>query len=155
MARIKDQDSSEQQETEQVAESFVKFIWNFTEEILTSGIQVRYTAGGPSMTIVGFCESSPGPDAIFNSDSIKWPKSDGTFGSIRIFPKIMANTKKRSYNDLNFGSSTTIPDFFIFSRLNDERPYTSGQVFAVVKYWSEKKEEFVHLITGLAELELK
>lgn len=154
MARIIKSESEENAENNPLVQKYVKASWGFPDEVLTAGIKVRNKAGGPSMIIVGFSMSTPIPEATFAADSIFWLKSNGYYHTITIYPKIMANIHKKTLIDLGFGESNSTPDYFVFNQLNEDKPHTNGSVYAVVKYWSEKNDDFIHKVISLSELEM-
>jgi hypothetical protein len=146
-------DSPEKTDNNISGQQYFQSFWHFPEEVLIAGTNVKSRLGGPEMMIVGFCEGGVPPDAIFSTGMIKWRNKDETIGQMPVYPKIMANISHKTAKEMGMYGET-IPDFFYFKGLNDEKPANNGVAQAIVKYWSRKKEDFIHSVVSLAEIEL-
>jgi hypothetical protein len=154
MARIIDSEPAENVENNPLLQKYLQSAWGFPDEVLLAGVKVRNKAGGPVMVLIGFCKRTPPEDAILRADLFVWTNANGSIESIIIYPKILVNLQRKTNSEMDVDNIINISDYFLYRSINGQKPSSGGAAFAVVKYWSNKTEDFIHKVISLPELEL-
>lgn len=147
-------ESGDHMENNPLLQNNVQSSWGFPNEVLLAGVKVRNKAGGSIMVLIGFCTITPPASATFYADEVVWTKANGWNESKKIYPKISANFQRKSNSDMGVLADSEYSDYFLYDKINDQVPRLGLPAFAVVKYWSDKNQDFIHKVLSLSEIEL-